>query len=192
MNVSQLHPEEALDLYEAGRLGPRELEALKAHLARCPSCAAHVQWRSDVQATLTESSGGAAEARRMAATALARRGIPAPVHAEGGTRGRPAHHVGRDRRDLPGLGRRLGEVLALRRTDVATPERARSTGVTGAAAAAPAHRLAGPAFPLGEPAARVPCPAGGRRGTTAVVPACASGGSAAVPRPSPDRHFRGA
>ena len=82
MNVSELHPEEALDLYEAGRLGPRELEALKAHLARCPSCAAHVQWQSDVQASLAESGGGAAEARRLAAAALARQGIPAPVQAE--------------------------------------------------------------------------------------------------------------
>ena len=81
MNVSELHPEEALDLYEAGRLGPRELEALKAHLARCPSCAAHVQWRSDVQARLSES-GGAAEAWRLAAAALARRGIPAPALPE--------------------------------------------------------------------------------------------------------------
>jgi TolA-binding protein len=88
MNVSQLHPEEALDLYEAGRLGARELEALKAHLARCPSCAAHVQWRSDVQASLADSSADAAEARRMAAAALARRGIPAPVRAEGGASGR--------------------------------------------------------------------------------------------------------
>ena len=78
MNVSELHPEEALDLYEAGRLGPRELEALKAHLSRCPSCAAHVQWRSDVQASLSEP-GDAAEARRLASTALARRGLAAPV-----------------------------------------------------------------------------------------------------------------
>ena len=81
MNVSELHPEEALDLYEAGRLGPRELEALKAHLARCPSCAAHVQWRSDVQASLAEA-GGAAEAQRLVAAALARQGISAPVRAE--------------------------------------------------------------------------------------------------------------
>jgi TolA-binding protein len=88
MNVSELHPEEALDLYEAGRLGPRESEALEAHLARCPSCAAHVQWRSDVQASLAESGAGAAEARRLAAAALARRGIPAPVRAEAGVKGR--------------------------------------------------------------------------------------------------------
>jgi TolA-binding protein len=82
MNVSELHPEEALDLYEAGRLGPRELEALKAHLARCPSCAAHVQWRSDVQASLSDPAG-VGEARRLAAAALAQRGIPAPVAPEG-------------------------------------------------------------------------------------------------------------
>ena len=89
MNVSELHPEEALDLYEAGRLGPREREALKAHLARCPSCAAHVQWRLDVQASLAESGDGIGEARRLAAAALAGRGIPAPPQAEGGgARGR--------------------------------------------------------------------------------------------------------
>jgi TolA-binding protein len=82
MNVSELHPEEALDLYEAGRLGQREVEALKAHLARCPSCAAHVRWRSDVEATLSVSALGAAEAGRLAAAALARQGIPAPVEAE--------------------------------------------------------------------------------------------------------------
>jgi TolA-binding protein len=81
MNVSELHPEEALDLYDEGRLGPRELEMLKAHLARCPSCAAHVQWRSDVQATLSDPLD-AAEARRLAAAELGRRGIPAPVERE--------------------------------------------------------------------------------------------------------------
>ena len=81
MNVSELHPEEALDLYEAGRLGPRELEALKAHLVRCPSCAAHVQWRSDIEIRLS-SAGDVAEARRLAAEALARRGIAPPVRAE--------------------------------------------------------------------------------------------------------------
>lgn len=78
MNVSELHPEEALDLYEEGRLGPRELEALQAHLARCASCAAHVQWRSAVQATLSDPAE-AGEARRLAAALLGPRGIPAPV-----------------------------------------------------------------------------------------------------------------
>jgi anti-sigma factor RsiW len=87
MNVSELHPEEALDLYEAGRLGPRELEALRGHLARCPSCAAHVQWRSDVQASLSES-GGVAEAQRLAA-ALARQAISAPVRTEVRRRSEP-------------------------------------------------------------------------------------------------------
>jgi TolA-binding protein len=83
MKVSELHPEEALDLYEAGGLGPRELAALKAHLARCASCAAHVQWRSDVvQARLADSGVDGAEARRLAAAALASQGILAPVQAE--------------------------------------------------------------------------------------------------------------
>jgi TolA-binding protein len=88
MNVTELHPEEALDLYEAGTLGPRELEALEAHLARCPSCAAHVRWRSDVQATLAESAVGQAEAARLAAAALAGQGIPAPGKGEARPPGR--------------------------------------------------------------------------------------------------------
>ena len=88
MNVSELHPEEALDLYEAGRLGPREREALEAHLRRCPSCAAHVQWRSDVQASLAEFDGGATLARQMAALALAQPGLPARAQPEARARGR--------------------------------------------------------------------------------------------------------
>ena len=88
MNVSELHPEEALDLYEEGGLGPRELEALKAHLARCPSCAAHVQWRADVRARLAEAGVGGAEGWRLAAAALAPQSIPAPVQAEARPAGR--------------------------------------------------------------------------------------------------------
>jgi tetratricopeptide (TPR) repeat protein len=93
MNITELHPEEALDLYEAGALGPRELEALKAHLARCPSCAAHVGWRSDVQAKLAELAVGGTEGWRLAAAALAGQGIPDPAKGEA----RPA---GRSRRRM--------------------------------------------------------------------------------------------
>jgi hypothetical protein len=88
MNVTELHPEEALDLYETGALGPRELEALEAHLARCQSCAAHVRWRSDVQASLAESAVGATEGRRLAAAALAGQGIPVPAKGEARPAGR--------------------------------------------------------------------------------------------------------
>jgi hypothetical protein len=144
MNVSQLHPEEALDLYEAGRLGAREIGRSKRHLARCPSCAAHLQWRSDVQATLTESSGGAAEARRMAATALARRGIPAP--------GTPKVGPGAARASRgPRSSRSPWSRAPPRRSSgppvermVATPERARSTG-------APVQPQAAGATPPGRP-----------------------------------------
>jgi TolA-binding protein len=90
MKVSELHPEEALDLYEQGGLGPREREALQAHLARCPSCAAHVRWRSDVQAGLADSGVDGAEAQRLATAALASQGILVSVGAapRPGARGR--------------------------------------------------------------------------------------------------------
>jgi tetratricopeptide (TPR) repeat protein len=88
MNVTELHPEEALDLYEAGALGSRELEALEAHLARCASCAAHVRWRSDVQARLAESAVGGAEGWRLAAAALGGQGFAAPAKGEARPAGR--------------------------------------------------------------------------------------------------------
>jgi TolA-binding protein len=82
MKVSELHPEEALDLYEQDGLAPRELEALNAHLARCPSCSAHVRWRADIRATLAEAGVGRAEEWRLAAGVLAAQSIRAPVQAE--------------------------------------------------------------------------------------------------------------
>jgi TolA-binding protein len=88
MNVTELHPEEALDLYEAGTLAPRELEALEAHLARCPSCAAHVRWRSDIRASLAESAVGETEGLRLATAVLAGQGIPAPGKGEACPTGR--------------------------------------------------------------------------------------------------------
>jgi TolA-binding protein len=83
MSVTELHPEEGLDLYEAGALGPREMEALKAHLARCPSCAAHVRWRSDIQASLAEYAGPPTEGWRLAAAALTGQRTPAAEKGEG-------------------------------------------------------------------------------------------------------------
>ena len=186
MNVSELHPEEALDLYEAGRLGPRELRgAAKPIWPAAPAVRRTCNGdRTSRPAWLNPATATVGEARRLAAAALARQGIPAPAQAEGGAGEGPAlDDGGGDHRDLGRLGRGLRQVLAVHRAGVATPECAGSTG-----AAAPGAPPGRPRRRLGRPEP----PAAPRRPRSCPLrpPGLRQRSHRARPQPPPGRHFR--
>ena len=97
MNLVELHPELSLDRAESSGLGEQERRQLDEHAARCPACAAHLRWRADVEASVTEelaSAAGKEQAQRLvAATLTRRRGAASSVPASDPPAPRPARRA---------------------------------------------------------------------------------------------------